>query len=222
LRFEQLSKSLNIWCIWNFLKISLIIPAPQLYGLIAKTWRGSYVSHKESVQWKNLIFEQFSKSLNIWCRWKLLKINLIIPAPQLLGLIAKTCRGAYFSHMESEQWKNLIFEQFSKSLNIWRWWKILKRSLIIPAPQLLGLIAKTCRGAYFSHMESEQWKNLKFEQFSILLNIWRWWKILKRSLIIPVPQFSGLKAITWWGAYFCHKESEQWKKFKIRASFKIA
>jgi hypothetical protein len=34
-----------------------------------------------------------------------LKISLIIAAPQLLGLIAKTCRGAYFSQKETEQWK---------------------------------------------------------------------------------------------------------------------
>jgi hypothetical protein len=45
---------------------------------------------------------------------------------------------------------------------------------------------------------------------------------LKRSLIIPVPQFLSLAAKTWREAYISHKESEQWKKFEIRATFKIA
>jgi hypothetical protein len=55
-----------------------------------------------------------------------LKLSLIIPAPQILGLIAKTWRIAYFSHKESKQYKNLRFKQLSKSLNIWRQWKYWK------------------------------------------------------------------------------------------------
>jgi hypothetical protein len=116
----------------------------------------------------------------------------------------------------------LKFEQLSKSLLFWEWWKILNRSLIIPAPQLLGLRAKTWRRAYFSQKESEQWKKFGFEQLSKSLYIWEWLKILKRSLIIPAPQFLSLVAKTWRGAYFSQNESEQWKKFEIRSTFKIA
>jgi hypothetical protein len=65
-------------------------------------------------------------------------------------------------------------------------------------------------------------KNLRFEQLSKSLYFWECQKILKRSLIIPAPQLLGLIAKTWRKAYFSHKESEQWKKFEIRATFKIA
>jgi hypothetical protein len=39
---------------------------------------------------------------------------------------------------------------------------------------------------------------------------------------MPATHLLSLIAKTWRGAYFSHKESEQWKKFEIRATFKIA
>jgi hypothetical protein len=65
-------------------------------------------------------------------------------------------------------------------------------------------------------------KYLRLEQLSKSLYFWEWWKILKRSLIIPAPQTLCLTAKTWRGAYFSQMESEPWKIFEIRATFKIA
>ena len=145
---------------WKILKRRLIIRAPQLLSLVAKTWQGAYLSHKESVQQQKYeIRETFKITLFFGFRlfltwiiihivWRTMDQGIIfhrVETQVMLYLI----QLLIYTECRVNILKIVVIEKLNinKYRNIWWTVSFLKISLNIPAPQLLRLVAKTGRGA---------------------------------------------------------------------------